>query len=217
MKTFRPFLAAYAVVNILLFASGFVRAWGGLIAVGDDSERPSDLGCTLAFAYNQKNDVRLVVLDELKRQRYEVSLSEPGKTPFWYDGKLFVIHVSGVMQTFVLSSNQLAEVKQETLTDGIVAWTKFSRSDHRLYIIWTKWNPARKEFQHKLQAIDFPSRKILWTQEIEEFGPMMAMEDYVSVNGLKHVLVFDKETGRLLGLVNAAKPPPAENLLPPKP
>jgi hypothetical protein len=216
MKIFRPFLPAHAVVNILLFTSGFVRAWGGLIAVDYDSELPSDLGCILAFAYNQKNHERLVVLDEVKRQRYEVSLSEPGKTPFWYDGKLFVIHVSGVMQTFVLSSNQLVEVEQETFTNGVVAWTKFSRSDHRLYIIWTKWNPARKEFQHKLQAIDFPSRNILWTQEIEEFGPMMAMEDYVSVNGLKHVQVFDKETGRLLGTVNA-KPPPTETSLPSKP
>ena len=197
-------LAWFGSLTLLCFW-GPARAAAGGCAVSDASNLPSAEGCLLAFAYNQKDDDRLVVIDEINHRRYETPLKEPGKPPFWDHGKVFVVHPSGVLQGFQIVSKGLVAEKPETISDGAVFSAEFSGNQHRLYLIRTTWDVRLKKFVHDLLAIDFPTRKPLWTKRIDDPGLLSVMERYVCVMGPKLVQLFDCDTGEKIAGVEAAK------------
>ena len=158
----------------------------------------------LAFVYNQTNDHRLVVIDEKNRRRYEAPLKQAKSAPFWEEGKVYVVDVSGNAQGFSISSDRLVAEKEETISAAVVRTAEYVRSQHRLYLIRTGWDDQHKIF-YELLAIDFPARKTLWTKRIDDPGLLRIMERYVCVTGLKLVQVFNCDTGEKIGGIQAAK------------
>jgi hypothetical protein len=191
-------------LSILIFAAGSVRTMGGVCAMSDGSELPSDDGCMLAFVYNQEGDHRLVVLDEKNRRRYEAPLDEPKKAPFWEGSKVYVVDTSGRAQGFTIASDKLVAGKEETLSEGLVRVAEYVRSQHRLYLIRSGYDDQRKVF-NELVAIDFPARKTLWTKRLDESGLLRVYDSTVSVTGEKLVQVFNSNTGEKVPGISAAK------------
>lgn len=191
-------------LSILIWALGAARTMGGYCAVSDGSIFPSEDGCKLAFVYNQTNDHRLVVLDEKNRRRYEAPLEEAKSAPFWEGGKVYVMDTSGSLQGFTIGSDSLTAEKPETLSPGVVREIDYVRSQHRLYLIRTKFDDQSK-ISYEISAVDFPTRKVLWRQQVQSPGPLRMIQSYVCVTGLKQVQVFDCNTGEELGRIDAAK------------
>lgn len=173
--------------------------------MSDGSVLPTDDGCMLAFAYNQKGGDRLVVIEEKNRRRYEAPLASPGMAPFWEAGKVYVVAHSGSMRGFVIGSDKLIPEKAETICAEVVRTAEYSRGQHRLYLIRSFWDDGRKSFLHELSAIDFPARKTLWTKRLDDPGLLSIRERYVCVVGLKLVQVFSCDTGEKPAGVDAAK------------
>ncbi len=192
---------------ILVCAAWPARTLGGGCAVSDGSKWPSEDGCLLAFVYNQTGEHRLVVVDEGKRRRYEAPLKESKQAPFWEGGRVYVVGGSGKVQGFSVVSDQLTAEKEETLCEGVVFAAEYSRSQHRLYVIRTAFDNQQK-ISHELLAIDFPARKTFWTSKLDDPGVVTIMGRYVCVAGLKLVRVFDSDTGRKLGGIEAPKQAP---------
>ena len=191
-------------LSILICTTGAVRTMGGNCAVSDGSKLPSDDGCILAFVYNQTDDHRLVVLDEKNRRRYEAPLEKAKSAPFWEGGKVYVVDTSGSLQGFSIGSDKLIAEKTETISAGVVRETEYVRSQDRLYLIRTKFDDQHK-ISYEISAIDFPTRKVLWTKEIDSPGPLRIIQPYVCVTGLEQVQVFNCDTGEKLGRIEAAK------------
>jgi hypothetical protein len=181
------------------------RTMGGACAVSDASEMPSAEGCMLAFTYNQTDDHRLVVIDETNRHRYEAPLKESQYPPFWEDGKVYVVNVSGVLQGFRISSDKLLAEKEETISAAaIVREIAYNRSQRRLYLIRTGYDNQRNVL-YDLLALDFPSRKTIWTKRIDEAGVLRVFEPYICIMGQKLVQVFGCESGAKIAGIEAAK------------
>jgi hypothetical protein len=192
---------------ILICALGSVRAMGGGCAVSDGSKLPSDDGCMLAFVYNQTDDDHLVVIDEKNRHHYEAPLKHGGLAPFWEGGKVYVVDHYGSLQGFTIGSDRLVAGKEETISTNAVRTIEYVRSQHRLYLIQTRWDDDQHKNFYELLAIDFPARKTLWTKRIDDPGLMTIMGPlYVCVTGLKLVQVFNCDTGEKMGEIKAAKP-----------
>lgn len=172
--------------------------------MSDGSMLPSDDGCMLAFVYNQKDDHRLVVLDEKNRRRYEVPLKQPKQAPFWEGGKVYVLDVSGSVQGFSIVSDRLVAEKEVTVCAGLVRTAEYVRSQHRLYLIRSGYDDQRRVF-NELLAIDFPARKTLWTKRIDEGGLLKIYDQHVCVTGGKLVQVFNCDTGEKIAGIEAAK------------
>jgi hypothetical protein len=192
---------------LLICTVGSVRTMGGLIAVSDGSTLPSEDGCLLAFAYNQKAADRLVVSDEKNHRHYEAPLNRSKLAPFWARGRVYVIDHFGSLRGFTISSNRLVAGKEETISTistGVVYCAEYDRSQSRLYLIRTGRDDQDKIFQ-ELLAIDFPTRKTLWRTRINDPGLLTVREQYVCVMGLKSVQVFNCATGMKLGEIEAAK------------
>lgn len=192
-------------LSILIFAAGSVRTMGGGCAVSDGSELPSDDGCMLAFVYNQKDDHRLVVIDEKNRRRYEAPLDRSRIAPFWEGGKVYVVGHSGSIQGFTIGSDRLIAGKVETISAAVVFTAEYARSQHRLYLIRTGWDDHQHKNFHELSAIDFPARKTLWTKRIDDPGLLRIMDQYVCMTGLNLVQVFNCDTGEKIAGIEAAK------------
>jgi hypothetical protein len=144
------------------------------------------------------------VLDEKNRRRYEAPLEKAKSAPFWEGRKVYVVDTSGSLQGFSIGSNKLIAEKTETVSPGVVRETEYVRSQHRLYLIRSKFNDQRK-ISYELSAIEFRTRKVLWTKEIVSPGPLTIIQPYVCVTGLEQVQVFNCDTGEKLGFVVAAK------------
>ena len=71
-------------------------------------------------------------------------------------------------------------------------------------MIRTVWDDKRK-FSQELSAMDFPSRKTLWTRRIDDLGKLRVMGPSVCVMGTKLVQVFDFDTGKKMGVVNVTQ------------
>jgi hypothetical protein len=192
-------------LSILIFAAGSVRTMGGGCAVSDGSELPSDDGCMLAFVYNQKDDHRLVVIDEKNRRRYEAPLDRSRIAPFWEGGKVYVVGHSGSIQGFTIGSDKLIAGKIEAISAAVVFTAEYARSQHRLYLIRTGWDDHQHKNFHELSAIDFPARKTLWTKRIDDPGLLRIMDQYVCMTGLNLVQVFNCDTGEKIAGIEAAK------------
>jgi len=188
----------------LICAAWSDSALAGGCAVSDGSMLPSDDGCMLAFVYNQKDDHRLVVLDEKNRRRYEVPLKQPKQAPFWEGGKVYVLDVSGSVQGFSIVSDRLVAEKEVTVCAGLVRTAEYVRSQHRLYLIRSGYDDQRRVF-NELLAIDFPARKTLWTKRIDEGGLLKIYDQHVCVTGGKLVQVFNCDTGEKIAGIEAAK------------
>jgi len=202
MKYLNSRIVCGSVLPVLLCFCAAETATGGGIAVGDGSELPSENGCMLAFAYNQKGDDRLVVLDEVNRRRYEVPLTSPRKAPFWDGGKVYVVSVDGMMQGFLVSSNNLIGEKEERISSGLILTVVFNREQHRLYLIRSGRDTEFTSSNYELVAINFPARKTLWTKRLDEPGLLTIggiLGPYVCVNGQNLVQVFNCNTGGKLG------------------
>jgi hypothetical protein len=189
---------------ILICATASVRTMGGGIMVSDASKLPDKDGCLLAFTYNQKDDDRLVVIDEKNHRYYEAPLKRPKQAPFWEGGKLYVVGHDGSLQGFTIGLDKLVAEKEETITTNVLWTAEYSRSQHRLYLICTYWDKQRTAF-HELSAIDFPTRKTLWTTKIDDPGSLTIMESYVCIKGLKLVQAFNCDTGVKLGEIEGAR------------
>ncbi|MGD0815979.1 MAG: hypothetical protein ABSA83_20490 [Verrucomicrobiota bacterium] len=159
----------------------------------------------LAFVYNQKDDDRLVVIDEQNRRRYEAPLKEASCAPFWEGGKVYVLDLSGTVRGFHIASDKLVAEKEETISAPVIFLAEYSRSQSRLFLIQTRWNDQQKVFFHELLAMDFPARKALWKRRIDDPGGLKIRQSYVCVTGLKLVQVFNCATGEKLGGIEAAK------------
>jgi hypothetical protein len=180
---------------------------GGGIAVSYESELPSEDGCLLAFVYNQKDDERLVVVDEKNHRHYEAPLKRGGLEPFWEGGKVYVVDHYGSLQGYTIGSDRLVAEKEETISNistGVVRHVAYDRGESRLYLIRTRSDDQHKIF-YELSAIDFPTRKTLWTKRIDDPGSLTIREPYVCVMGLKLVQVFNCDTGVKIGEIEAAK------------
>jgi hypothetical protein len=188
----------------LISAAWPMSAKAGGCAVSDGSELPTDDGCMLAFVYNQEGDHRLVVLDEKNHRRYEAPLDEPKKAPFWEGGKVYVLAISGRVQGFSIVSDRLVAGKEESLSAGLVLVAEYVRSQHRLYLIRSGYDDQRRVF-HELLAIDFLSRKTLWTKPIDEAGLLRIRDSNISVTGEKLVQVFNSDTGEKIGGIETVK------------
>lgn len=194
----------YFAFVFVLCAMGTVRATAGNCAVSDGSLLPSEAGCKLAFVYNQEGDHRLVVLDEKNRRRYEAPLDEAKMAPFWEDEKVYVLDVSGSLQEFSISANKLIPGKKENICPAVVRESAYVRSQHRLFVIRTIFD-SQRNISYELSAIDFPTRKNLWTKRIDDPGLINVMDQYVCVMGLKLAEVYNSETGEKIGGIAAAK------------
>jgi hypothetical protein len=194
-------------LSILICAVGSVRTMGGLIAVSDGSELPSEDGCLLAFAYNQKDDDRLVVIDEKNHRHYEAPMNGAKLAPFWEGGKVYVVDAYGNLQGFTVGSDRLIAGKEETISSistVAVYGAEYDSAQGRLYLIRIRRGNQHKGFC-ELVAIDFATRKTLWTKRIDDPGELTIMEPYVCVMGLKLVQVFNCDTGEKLGEIEAVK------------
>jgi hypothetical protein len=197
-------------LSILISPAWLVSSLAGGCAVSDGSELPSDDGCMLAFVYNQKDDHRLVVLDEKSRRRYEATLQEPKKAPFWEEGKVYVLGTSGTVQSFSLTPSGLVAGKEESLLTGIVRSSKYLRGQHRLYVIRSGYDDQRNPF-NELVVIDFPARKTLWTKRLEEAG-QLNIYTTVTVTGENLIQVFDCDTGAKVTKVSTVNAAPANDV-----
>jgi hypothetical protein len=203
MKNLRYRTIRFLGLPTLVCAAWSVSAMAGGVAVSDGSELPSHDGCMLAFVYNQTNDHRLVVIDEKLRRRYEAPLENSRMAPFWEGGKIYVVAHSGTIQGFSIGADKLVPEKVETISAGVVRTSEYSRSQHRLYLIRTGYDNEHTVF-YDLQAIDFPTRKTLWTKRIDDPGSLRIMDEYVCVTGLKLVQLFNRDTGKKIGTIEAA-------------
>lgn len=189
---------------IFIWAAGAVRSLAGGCAVTDGSMLPSEDGCMLAFAYNQEGHERLVVLDEKNRRRYEARLDNARMAPFWEGGKVYLLSHSGEIQGFSIKSGKLVSETAEALVPEVVRESAYDRDQRRLYWIRTTFDSHRK-ISYNLSAMDFPTRKTLWTKRIEDPGLITVLGQYVCVMGLNLVEVYNCETGEKIGGIAAAK------------
>ena len=188
----------------LICAAWPVSAMAGDCAVSDGSKLPSYDGCMLAFVYNQTNDHRLVVIDEKNRRRYEAPLESSRMAPFWEGGKVYVLDRDGSIQGFIVGADRLVAEKVETVSAEVVRTAEYSRSQHRLYLIRTLWD-GQSKFLYELSAIDFPTRKTLWTKRIGDPGLLRIMEGYVCVTGRNLVQAFNSDTGEKIAGIEVVK------------
>jgi hypothetical protein len=190
---------------IVICGLSSLRAMGGACVFSDASSVPSENGCMLAFAYNQQDDCRLVVLDEKNRHRYEAPLKGPSVAPFWEGGKVYILGPDSKVQGFKVGPDRLIADEAETICAGVLRHAEYVRSQHRLYVIQTVWNDQQHAFVYDLMAIDFPARKILWTKRIDDPGLLKVMPPYVCMTGLQRVQAFNCETGEKLGGIEAGQ------------
>jgi len=181
-----------------------IDARAGGCAVSDGSELPSDDGCMLAFMYNQKGDHRLVVVDGKNHRQYEAPLDNSRLAPFWADGRVYVVDHAGSVQGFSIGTDKLVPGKVETVSTNVVRTAEYSRSQHRLYLISTSYDDQRR-ILYELSAMDFPTKKTLWTKKIDDPGLLTILDGYVCVIGLKLVEAFNSDTGQKIGTIAAAK------------
>ena len=197
-------------LSILFCLIGLSRAFGGGCAVSDGSMLSSEDGCMLAFVYNQANDHRLVVLDEKNHQHYETPLENSRMAPFWEDGKVYVVAHSGDIQGFQISSNKLVAEKKEVLTPGVVRTIGYHRSKHRLHLVRTFYDEQR-QIHYELSAIEFPSRKTLWTKSVDDPGLLQPWDNSVCMIGLESVQVFNSNTGERIGKTELVQSKPEQS------
>jgi len=190
---------------VALILAGSISVRAGDCALGQGSTSPSKDGCTLAFMYNQKGDHRLVVIDERNRQRYEAPLETARMAPFWEGGKVYVVAVSGVVQGFSIGPDKLVPEKEERIAAEVVRDSDYDGSRHRLYLIRTIFDDRHREFFCELSAIDFPSRKTLWTKKLDDPGLLSIMDGKVYVSGLRLLQAFNGDTGKKIGTIAVGK------------